>query len=233
MPSKQTKRNAATDPRVYDAARRPIIMVSSTVDGIEDLLEQVFAILSAEFTVWMSYKGTVPVDSNKSNFENCLDAVRGCDMFLGILTTSYGSGKDESQHSITHQEVREALKRNIPRWFLSHRDVELSYDLTRNLGYRIPDDIDRLNEMMKELRRKHRHPVIDDYRVLEMYAEVIQAKKNLSERRGNWAQPFATAADGRVFVVSQFLRYSRAIENVEKGPLSALRQMSREKGGQE
>ncbi len=36
-------------------SRKPIIMVSSTVDGIEDLLEQIFAILSAEFTVRMSY----------------------------------------------------------------------------------------------------------------------------------------------------------------------------------
>jgi len=34
-----------------------------------------------------------------------------------------------------------------------------------------------------------------------------------------------------VFVVSQFLRYSRAVEDVEKGPLSALRHMAREKGG--
>ena len=67
-------------------------------------------------------------------------------------------------------------------------------------------------------------------RVLEMYAEVIQAKKKVSERRGNWAQPFATDADGRIFVVSQFLRYSRAIQDVEKGPLSALRQMTKQAG---
>lgn len=220
-----------TDASLSDAGRAPIIMVSSTVDGIEDLLEQIFAILSTSFTVWMSYKGTVPVDSKKSNFENCLDAVQQCDMFLGILTTSYGSGKDGDQPSITHQEVREALKRDIPRWFLAHRDVEFAYDLVRNLGHRIPDSIPDLNERMKKLRKSGRHPVIDNYRVLEMYAEVIQAKKALSERRGNWAQPFATAADGRVFVVAQFLRYSRAIEDVEKGPLSALRQMAREKGG--
>lgn len=206
-------------------------MVSSTVDGIEDLLEQIFAILSAEFTVWMSYKGTVPVDSNKSNFDNCLDAVRACNMFLGIITTNYGSGRDESRPSITHQEVREALRRDIPRWFLAHRDVEFAYDLVRNLGYKIPGKIPELNARMKRLHKSGRHPVIDDYRVLEMYDEVIQAKKRLSERCGNWAQPFATAADGRVFVVAQFLRYSQAIEDVEKGPLSALRQMARKKGG--
>ncbi len=230
--AEKKQKEQAIDSALSSAGRRQIIMVSSTVDGIEDLLEQIFAILSAEFTVWMSYKGTVPVDSNKSNFENCLDAVRACNMFLGILTTSYGRGRDESQPSITHQEVREALKRDIPRWFLAHRDVEFAYDLVRNLGHKIPGSIPELNERMKKLHKAGRHPVIDNYRVLEMYAEVIQAKKRLSERCGNWAQPFATAADGRVFVVAQFLRYSRAIEDVEKGPLSALRQMAREKGGQ-
>ena len=227
----RTRENPPQPAESQEEDRKPIIMVSSTVDGIEDLLEQIFAILSAEFTVWMSYKGTVPVDSKKSNFENCLDAVKRCDLFLGIITTSYGSGRDGSEPSITHQEVRAVLKRDIPRWFLAHRDVELAYDLIRNLGHRIPDSISDLNERMKKLRKAGRHPVIDDYRVLEMYAEVIQAKKRLSKRRGNWAQPFATAADGRVFVVSQFLRYSRAVEDVEKGPLSALRHMDQGKGG--
>ncbi len=119
----------------------------------------------------------------------------------------------------------------IPRWFLAHRDVEFSYDLVRNLGYKIPASIPELNEKMQELHKSGRHPVIRDYRVLEMYAEVIQAKKKVSERRGNWAQPFATDADGQIFVVSQFLRYSRAIQDVEKGPLSALRQMTKKSGG--
>ena len=63
----------------------------------------------------MSYKGTVPVDSQKSNFENCLQAVERCDLFLGILTTSYGSGRYGDEPSITHLEMRAALKRDIPR----------------------------------------------------------------------------------------------------------------------
>ena len=36
--------------------RKPVIMVSSTVYGIEELLEQIFGILNgAGFTVWMSH----------------------------------------------------------------------------------------------------------------------------------------------------------------------------------
>ncbi len=90
------------------------------------------------------------------------------DMFLGILTTSYGSGKDGDKPSITHQELREVLKRDIPRWFLAHRDVELVYDLVRNLGYKIPDSISDLNTMMKNLHKQGRNPVIEDFRVLEI-----------------------------------------------------------------
>ncbi len=206
--------------------RRPIIMVSSTVDGIEDLLEQIFAILNARFTVWMSYKGTVPVDSQKSNFDNCLQAVERCDLFLGILTTSYGSGRYRNELSITHQEMRAALKRDIPRWFLAHRDLEFAYDLVRNLGYTIPESISELNAKMKALSERGRHPVIDDYRVLQIYSEVIGSKDEQGKPRGNWAQPFATAADARVFVVAQFLRYSQAVEEINAGPLSALEQMA-------
>ena len=208
-------------------AAKPVIMVSSTVGGIEDLLEHIFAILSADYTVWMSYKGTVPIDSTKSNFENCLEAVKRCNFFLGIVTTSYGSGKDKagSLPSITHQEMREALKRDdLPRWFLSHRDVELAFDLVRNLGFKIPADVPALNTKMKALlTEKHIIPVIDDYRALELYAEIIQAKKELSERRGNWAQPFFSERDGQIFVTAQFLRHSQATDEVAKGPLAAMR----------
>lgn len=208
-------------------------MVSSTVDGIEDLLEQVFAILSTDYTVWMSYKGTVPVDSTKSNFDNCLEAVCKCDYFLGILTTSYGSGVDGAGPSITHQEMREALKReNLPRWFLSHRDVEFAFDLVRNLGHKIPEGVPVLNETVKlqvakaREKKKEITPVIADYRVLELYSEVIQAKRALSERHGNWAQPFYTDRDGQIFVTAQFLRHSQAVDEVKNGPLAVMNKAS-------
>ena len=205
--------------------RKPIIMVSSTVDDIEDLLEQVFAILNDKFTVWMSYKGTVRVSSQGSTFANCLEAVAGCDMFLGIITKSYGSGRYGDEPSITHQEMRAAIKRNIPRWFLAHRDVELIHDLIRNLGFRIPESISELNAKMKKLSEAGRHPVIDDYRVLEIYAEVIRAKDESGAPSGNWAQPFDTDGDAMIFVVAQFLRHSQAVKLVEDGPLSALEKM--------
>ena len=44
--------------------------------------------------------------------------------------------------------------------------------------------------------------VHDDLRVIDVYEEVIQAEKKLRDRRGNWAQPYATPQDANIFVVS-------------------------------
>ena len=67
-------------------------MVSSTVYGVEELLERIYALLTSfGYEVWMSHKGTVPVFSNQTTFENCIQAVINCDLFFGIITTSYGT----------------------------------------------------------------------------------------------------------------------------------------------
>ena len=191
--------------------KRPTIMVSSCVYGIEELLEQVFAILSgAGFEVWMSHKGTIPVDPGKSNFDNCLAAVDKSDLFLGILTTRYGSGKDreKKEDSITHRELLRALELEKPRWFLAHHDLVFARRLLGDLGY--GDDIKR-----KNLSLVHRG-VIDDLRVIDMYDAVIQAEKKLKDRVGNWAQPFVTNEDVNVFTVAQFLRYGDAVDFVKQ-----------------
>jgi hypothetical protein len=203
-------------------------MVSSTVYGIEELLEQIFGILNgAGFTVWMSHKGTVPVDSQKSNFDNCLAAVDSCDLFLGILTTRYGSGKDNESGvpSITHQEITRALELEKPRWFLAHHDLIFARGLLGDLGYKTPGERAALKLTGKKL--------VDDLRVIDVYDEVIRAEEKLRDRRGNWAQPFATPQDAHIFVVSQFLRYADAIQFVKDQPLSALAAGGQpKKGGQ-
>jgi hypothetical protein len=208
--------------------RKPIIMVSSPVYGIEELLEQIFGILNgAGFTVWMSHKGTIPLNSQKSNFENCLAAVDACDLFLGILTTRYGSGKDDESGgpSITHQEIARALELEKPRWFLAHHNLIFARGLLRDLGYTTPEERAKLKPMRKNL--------IDDLRAIDVYEEVIQAEKKLRDRRGNWAQPFASPQDVNIFVVSQFLRYADAVQFIKDQPLSALESReSEEKGGQ-
>ncbi len=79
----------STDPK----QKQLTLMVSSTVYGIEELLEKIYATLTAfGYEVWMSHKGTLPVSSTRTAFENCLHGVEYCDLFLSLITPQYGSG---------------------------------------------------------------------------------------------------------------------------------------------
>lgn len=50
-----------------------VIMVSSTVYGIEELLDRIYTLLTMfGYEVWMSHKGTVPVFSNRTVFAHVL-----------------------------------------------------------------------------------------------------------------------------------------------------------------
>lgn len=198
------------------------VFVSSTVYGIEELLERIYSRLTAlGYEVMMSYKGTVPVSSQKTTFENCIEAVRACDLFLGIITPSYGSGvdpDDASGLSITHQEFREAMRLSKPRWALVHDHVVFMRDYLNKLGFRHVDGRGRLRTTVRTLVSVEDAKMARrtfDLRSIDQYEEVIQdhAGKDrvpLSERKGNWVQPFALAADGELFAYSQFSRYQEA-----------------------
>ena len=178
-----------------------VIMVSSTVYGIEELLERVYAILTNfGYEVWMSHKGTMPVFPDKSAFENCLHAVETCDLFLSIITTHYGSGKDDAKSlSITHQELLKAIDLNKPRWILAHDQVVFSRTLLANLGH---DTAEKRSSLPLKKR-----PVIDDLRVIDMYEAAILHDIQLKDRTGNWVQKFVTPEDAQLFAASQFYRY--------------------------
>ena len=176
------------------------ILVSSTVYYYEELLDRIYTLLTAfGYEVWMSYKGTVPVFSNRSNFDNCLAATDKCDLFLGLITPRYGSGKDGDEIAITHQELKRAIELNKPRWLLVHDRVVFARSLLNNIihkgktgksGFTVKD-----NEIM------------DDLRVIDMYEEAMLSQTPLRERRGNWVQPFLSDDDAAIFATAQFSRY--------------------------
>ncbi len=184
------------------------ILVSSTVYGIEELLDRIYALLTAYgYEVWMSHKGTMPVSSDKTAFNNCLDAVEKCDLFLGLITPQYGSGQDpddSAKMSITHQEIIRALELNKPRWILAHDHVVFARSLLNNLGYKGKKGRAKLH--LKKTK------VFEDLRVLDLYEDATLDKEPpdsipLVERAGNWAQKFNTSDDAAVFVMAQFFRY--------------------------
>ncbi len=192
---------------------KPVVMVSSTVYGVEELLERIYTplLVGLGYDVWMSHKGTVPVSSENHAFEDCLRAVERCDLFLGIITPSYGSGKtpDPSQLSITHREIQKAIELKKPRWLLAHSHVVFARTLLGQLGH--PDRAAR-----SKLKLVKRTQVFDDMRVIDMYEDATLETIALEERRGNWVQKYGVEQDAEIFVHAQFSRYQEAEQSVRE-----------------
>jgi len=177
--------------------QRPIIMVSSSVYGIEELLNQIFAMLEKYgYTVWMSHKGTMPVSSTGTAFDNCLEAVNQCDAFLGIITGWYGSGVEPREKGITHQEILCAIEQNKLRWFLVHHDVAVARQLLKQFRFN--------NDGTSKPLDFKRTPVLSDIRVLEMYESAVRQDLPLAQRTGNWVQEYTNFGDALRYVEAQF-----------------------------
>jgi len=206
------------------------IMVSSTVYGIEELLDRIYTMLTSfGYEVWMSHKGTVPVFSSRTAFENCLKAVNDCDLFLGIITPNYGSGqnpKDPLSLSITHQEILKAIELNKPRWLLAHENVVFARVLLNNLGYKGKTGRKNLN--------LEKNQSFTDLRIIDLYEEATinyESPENvpLDERKGNWVQKFHSNGDGTIFVSAQFFRYQEVEEFIKDNFKN--KEMFHKKGG--
>jgi hypothetical protein len=179
-------------------------MVSSTVYGIEELLEKIYATLTNfGYEVWMSHKGTLPVSSTRTAFENCLHGVEQCDLFLSLITPQYGSGVEgKGEMSITHQELLKAIELNKPRWILAHGEVVFARTLLMHLGY------DTAEKRAALPLKKNK--VIDDLRVIDMYEAAIRHDLQIPDRKGNWVQKYVNPDDALLYASSQFFRYQEA-----------------------
>jgi hypothetical protein len=195
---------------------RLTILVSSTVYGIEELLDQVYALLTAfGYEVWMSHKGTVPILPNQTALDSCLHAVEQCDLFLSIITTRYGSGLVDGQPSITHQELLKAIELDKPRWILAHDHVVFARTLMRKFGAKNQQQREQLLKLLgfdndEQLRklRKQEELIFDDFRVIDMYEAAIRHDlRSYQDRKGNWVQKFEEHDDVKLFATAQFSRY--------------------------
>ena len=186
------------------------IMVSSTVYGIEELLDRIYTLLTAfGYEVWMSHKGTMPVFSNQSAFDNCIRAVEKCDLFLCLITPYYGSGIDSDGLSITHQELNKAIELKKPRWLLAHDYVVFSRKFLNDLDFKGQKGRGKLN-----LKRKATS--LSDLRLIDMYEDAILSQHPLRDRQGNWVQKFQTNEDAFLFATAQFSRYQEVEAFIEE-----------------
>lgn len=193
--------------------KRLKIMVSSTVYGVEELLDKVFSLLNSfgyetqyGYEVLMSHKGTIPVSSSQSAFESCIKAVEDCDLFLGIITPQYGSGVDGEGLSITHKEIQKAIELNKPRWFLAHDHVVFARRMLMDLGY-------KNREERKQLTLRKGTNSIGNLKVIDLYEDATMEHLPLDERQGNWVQKIKSDVDASIFLTAQFSRH-QDVENL-------------------
>lgn len=175
--------------------RKLKIMVSSTVYGNQDILEQVAAILRQQFgyDVIMSKEGSVyvPVKYINNPEEACLQAVNDCDLFLGIIFPRYGSG-------ITHREFAEAVRIGKPRWFVAHEKIEFLRKLFQPYLYN--EQIQRTDFEIKK------NSILDSIKVVDMYNEV----------RHNWVQSFSNSGELLFFIEQQFKDHNRRLNELQR-----------------
>ena len=215
-PDQKQKASSAKQPSEEKGLRRVRILVSSVVYGYEDFLEMIYATLeNFGYEVWMSHKGTIPIDPEISAMSSCEEAVDQCDVFLGIILPRYGSGREDGiPYSIVHREAIRAIQTNKPRWFLVHEHVATARTL---LGpYREAPDRDE--DGMPQFKLK---PGIDfaptailsDLRVLELYELAMRHDiPHVKDRQGNWVQAYGPDDDARLFATAQFRRYREVAE---------------------
>ncbi len=176
--------------------RKLKIMVSSTVYGSQDILEQIAAILRQQFgyEVIMSKEGSVYVSVEHFNDTEgaCLQAVNDCDLFLGIIFPRYGSG-------ITHKEFKEAVRIGKPRWFVAHEKIEYLRKLFDS--YLFDENNQRTNFEIKK------NAVLDSIKVVDMYTDVV---------KHNWVQSFTNPGELLFFIEQQFKDHKKRLKELNK-----------------
>ncbi|MXP24664.1 DUF4062 domain-containing protein [Altererythrobacter indicus] len=177
-------------------------MLSSTVYGMEDRLDQIHGLLTGfGYQVWSSHKGSLPVVPGLSAFDTCLAAVDACDLFFGIIRPQYGSGVEEAGgNSITHRELSRAIELDKPRFFLADAIVVNARRLLMDLGH-------KGSAGRAKLKLGKGAKLIDDLRVIDMYEEAIQDAVPITDRTNNWVQTYGDRDDILRYVEEQFNRY--------------------------
>jgi hypothetical protein len=168
------------------------IMVGSTVYGFEDQLSQIVAQFNTlGYKVLNSHHGSIKVNPNLSNLDNCLKAVEECDLFLGIIRPYCGTG-NIGEKNITFEEIKEAIRLKKPYWFLIHRDVVYTRLLLKKMKLKSGDEV-----LFTDNR-------LFDKRSIEMYEHVIKNHIDVTLRNGNWAQEFYRLDEMMVYINAQF-----------------------------
>jgi len=173
------------------------IMIASTVYGFEDQISAIVAQLtSMGYEALNSHAGTIKINPELSNLENCLNAVDECDLFLGVIRPYYGSGIIGDKN-ITFEEIKRAIELKKPYWFLVHRDVVFARQLFKKM--KAKDNSKKLFDVIDI-----KPDAFFDYRCIEVYEHVIKQGTPIELRNGNWAQEFYRLDEVLTYINTQF-----------------------------
>ena len=173
-------------------------MVSSSVYGFENELEQIIATLrSYGYNVMNSHVGAIRVVPRLSNLENCLRAVEECDLFLGIIRPFMGTGNTREMN-ITFEEIQKAIELRKPCWFLVHRDVVFAYKLFKKISRSERDNIFE-RYRVQWMRDRFFDPIC-----IKVYEHVINRDGSPNIRTRNWTQEFYRLTDMMEYIKTQF-----------------------------
>ena len=204
------------------------VFVSSTVYDFETQLTDVFAMLdSIGYEVYMSKKGTIPLDSTLNTFVNCVEAVEECDVFLCFIRPLLGSGiyKGEEK-SVTEQEIDAAIACGMPRFVMADYRVEYAHKFLSMMHLEpesIPPVIVKNEEENGEKKEYHIPNNLIHPHAVRMYRTAVRRQvRPESDRTGNWVQPFRMVSeyselnDIRTFIEAQFHDVNRIRDLIAK-----------------
>lgn len=183
-------------------AKKLKVMISSSVNyGAASLLRQTYTtMLRFGYDVICSSVGSMSVNPKETNQTNCLHAVKDCDIFIGFIRPIYGSGRDSwADKSITHLELDEAIKLDVPRWILAHSSVVKMRRLVKHVFY---DETHQRNQTdFKVLKGE-----FDDPRVIEMYEKATDSinTRPWSQRKNSWVQEYHYDFEALDYIKNQF-----------------------------
>lgn len=180
------------------------IMLASTVYGFEDQLSKIIEELKQnEFKVLNSFYGSIRVNPKLSNLNNCIQAVRDTQWFLGLVRPYYGTGNIDEKN-ITFEEIKTAIQQQKPRWFYIHRDVIFASRIFKFIEVNkvLIKEGDKKTVSGENILRSNEHI---DIETIELYNCVTKDNEtNLKLRNGNWAQEYYSFTEAEIYIDTQF-----------------------------
>lgn len=178
------------------------VYVSSTFSDLKDCREQVSSVLRRLGHVDVAMEHYAASDDRP--LDRCLRDVAECDLYVGIFAWRYGFVPEGHDHSITHLEYQEAVKKDVPRLlFLIADDAPWPMNVVEHSA------IDRTQALREELKKDR---VVDYFRdAPTLTAAVSQAVANWQKEQGGAAAAAVTdweAYRRRVYEEHQEVRLS-------------------------